>query len=85
MSSLFVKLWKKRLFTVAEMKGKPYPTHNKLQHIYNNWVQVGSNGGVLGSNYNISNSYSDFYEKKNQVAYCSTDRWIIIEFMKIFY
>ena len=68
------KLWKKRPFTIAEMNGHPLPTHNKLQHIYNNWVQTGINGGVLGSSTNISNSYDHFYERKNQVANCNTDR-----------
>ena len=68
------KLWKKRPFTSAEMGGNPMATHGKLQHIYNNWVQTGINGGVLGSSTNIANSYDNFYERKNQVVNCNTDR-----------
>ena len=67
------KLWTKRPFTTAELGGNIPPTHNRLQYIYNNWVQTGINGGVLGSSSNIANSYDHFYERKNQVANCKTD------------
>lgn len=67
------KQWKKTPFTAAELGGTG-ALHGKLQKIYNNWVQVGVNGGILGSSSNIPNSYEQFYERKNQVVYCSTDK-----------
>lgn len=68
------KLWVKRPFTSAELNGRSVPTHDKLQFIYNNWVQTGINGGVLGSSTNIANTYDHFYERRNRVALCNTDR-----------
>jgi len=68
------KLWFKRPFTSAELSGNPLPTHGKLQFIYNNWVQTGINGGILGSSTNIANTYNYVYERRNRVALCNTDR-----------
>jgi len=65
--------WKKTPFTDAELGGNA-AARGKLQKIYNNWVQVGINGGILGSSSNVANSYDHFYEKKNQVVYCNTDK-----------
>lgn len=70
------KIWKKTPFTSADFpEGFETPTHGKLQHIYNNWVQTGPGGrGVLGSSSsNVNNGYDTYLQNlRDKASKCNT-------------